>query len=101
MGDFNVAMTPKDVHPSIPFEGLYGAQEMAIMQVGGGWGQGLAGAHGAYAQDSHISSGDPSEVEVLQPGRACGADFGTRHAWYLCTPPPCLGTSSGLRRRVA
>ena len=41
MGDFNVAMTPKDVHPSIPFEGLYGAQEMAIMQVGGAGAKGL------------------------------------------------------------
>ena len=31
VGDFNVAMTPKDVHPSISYEGLYSELELQAM----------------------------------------------------------------------
>ena len=32
VGDFNVAMTPKDVHPTISFEGLYSKEELEAMR---------------------------------------------------------------------
>ena len=32
VGDFNVAMTPKDVHPSISHEGLYSEMELQAMR---------------------------------------------------------------------
>ena len=33
VGDFNIAMSSKDVHPSIQFQGLYTVEELTIMKV--------------------------------------------------------------------
>ena len=36
VGDFNIAMSSKDVHPSIRFQGLYTVEELTIMKVARG-----------------------------------------------------------------
>ena len=38
VGDFNIAMSQKDVHTSIQFQGLYTHEELSIMKVAAGWG---------------------------------------------------------------
>ena len=87
VGDFNVAMTPKDVHPSIPFEGLYGAQEMAIMQVGGAGAKGLQ-AHMEHTHRTRISHQEtPLRLRFSSLGVRAGqiSVHGTRG---ICALPP-------------